>query len=480
MADMLPPTKSREYLNFWQIICLSYNYFIGTGLLALPWAFARTGVAIGIFIVLLFGVYMYLGIYVLIAVIQRTKVLIYLDELSPEAKFRIASEDHNEEVDESEKLIMQKQPELTITLAELYKVHDVDRRFEMTELCHRYLGSGLFGFFVFNHTLFLFFSLWVYAATFANTMETLLPMNDISYAYKGYIAIFAVLVVPASLVEFTDIIWFELLVTALLMIVIVTMICTVLAAYGTGGDPFGTDDTFGGYSSLLKFDLSQLQVLLPIVAYAYPPISAIPTLEYDLEDKSDLSNLFAVLVGIVVFSFLALSVILSCYFGEAGDYLTSLNWEYYTASVTDTSTWYGSVISVFVVSVQAVNMLSSYPLFANALGNNLASAVYGDHELTLPQLQMFRGLAAAVPLIWAFWVADLGEIVNYAGVLLFGVNFIFPGLLLHYSRRVMEEKGYKVPLVLSSQTDEESLAWSLVVSGCILAVTVPICLAATS
>lgn len=83
-----------------------------------------------------------------------------------------------------------------------------------------------------------------------------------------------------------------------------------------------------------------------------------------------------------------------------------------------------------------------YPLNAIVLGNNLLSAWAGDVSPSIEKRRCikltFRFIAAATPLVGAFFVHDLAKILSVTGVVGFGLAFIFPASLNVFSQRACD------------------------------------------
>lgn len=141
-------------------------------------------------------------------------------------------------------------------------------------------------------------------------------------------------------------------------------------------------------------------------------------------------------------------------FGEDVEQSANLHWNNYVGSTgrlarygwEETALW-SRAISIFVVVFPALNCISSFPLNAIVLGNNIMSTIYGDnvreYELNIRFRVAYRLLSTVPPIVGALFVRELGLITAYAGLFSIATAFFFPPLLYIQSKAMARAAGLK-------------------------------------
>lgn len=363
------------------------------------------------------------------------------------------------------------------------------RRIEMTELCGIFIGKPAKQAFTYLIGIYMYGTLWAYCTVFANAFSTQLCFGEgwEEVSYYAYLVLFALLVIPLSLMELSEQIYVQVTLTIFRAVMLSVMIITTGSAYFRGGHDFGEEsnesfDVAGGGNGTDIYDVnfSHVYLFLPIAAYAYIFHHSVPGLSDPIEDKKSLTKMFAVALFISFVAYALMGVVVSLYFGHYVDSSSNLNWQtYHGPAYSDGSfPWYAPVVAFFVVLFPALDVASAYPLNAFTLGNNLMSAYYGDdmyiHEKSVYKLRVFRLLAATPPFLGACLVRDLGNITSFTGLTGFAIAFIVPSLLALYSTRQMEERNLSEETIHSSILSTRFSQIALCVVGVLLVVGVAI------
>ena len=363
------------------------------------------------------------------------------------------------------------------------------RRIEMTELCGIFIGKPAKQAFTYLIGIYMYGTLWAYCTVFANAFSTQLSFGEgwEEVSYYSYLFLFALMVIPLSLMELSEQIYVQVTLTIFRAIMLSVMIITTGAAYFRGGHDFGEEsnesfDVAGGGngSDIYDVNFSHVYLFLPIAAYAYIFHHSVPALSDPIENKQSLTKMFAVALFISFAAYSVMGMVVSLYFGHYVDTSSNLNWQTYHGPLNSdgSSPWYAPVVAFFVVLFPALDVASAYPLNAFTLGNNLMSAYYGDemhvHEKSVMKVRIFRLLAAIPPFLGACLVRDLGNITSFTGLTGFAIAFIVPSLLAFYSARRMEESQLSKETIHSSWLSTRFSQIALCVVGVLLVVGVAI------
>eukprot|EP01034_Spumella_vulgaris_P030878 gene30878-38162_t len=125
--------------------------------------------------------------------------------------------------------------------------------------------------------IYMYGTLWAYSTVFAKSFASHLPMTFLFAAntaqdqsYYLYLVIFGLLVVPMSLMEFTEQIAVQVALTVFRIVMLVVMVTSIAVAYYSGGSQFSDIpvSSAGSTSDVVAFFV----VLFPAldVASAYP------------------------------------------------------------------------------------------------------------------------------------------------------------------------------------------------------------------
>eukprot|EP01039_Chlorochromonas_danica_P005395 gene5395-5933_t len=487
-------------LSFWVTVAFTLNYSVGSGFLTLPWAFSQTGILIGILVLLLFGFYSMLATFFLLETIDRGRKVLELsnNHLTSQAFDKknyvsigetpinpILADDTISAVEMispsgrtppqhvlqhgggGEEVV---DPEMTFADPDDFEINNHVRKLEINELCEIFLGPN--GKLIFTLLIMIYVTgtLWAYGTVFANAFAA--HLNIGSYSYYIYLFLFACMVIPASLLEFSEQVSVQVALSFFRVLMVFVMCLTTLFASSSDSNDFAlTESQSSGESIWQKVDWYNIYTLLPVAAYAYIFHHSVPSLEYPVREKKSMINLFSTAIVISMVLYILVGAVVSAYFGDQTDQSSNLNWEKYHGP--NGNLWLGRLIAFFVVIFPAFDVASAFPLNAYTLGNTLMTAFYGkaiesnDHaggNLRI-KLQLCRGLAAGLPLLGALIDHNLGHITDYTGLAAFVLAFIFPPLLAYASDRRLKELGINYTSIHSSFVTGIAFQALLLISG---------------
>jgi len=339
----------------------------------------------------------------------------------------------------------------------MYCVRDI--KFEYTELVHMFLGKLAERIYIFSVSLTQFLTLWGFTAVFSSAVAVQFPIiHDYVADYNLYVLVYAAVVIPLSCLNLNEQVLFQLILSAFRFVLIFVMIYTVLRATHDADDvtyfvsqkePEGTEHVrLQGFYSMFS-----------ILVYAALFHNGIPVLSEPVANKKKLGGMFRTTLVLCSVLFWTLGYFIASFFGHNVEQSTNLNWKDYVggtgrpkddnnwnAGWEDTALW-ADALSLFVVAFPALNVVSSFPLNAIVLGNNLMAAVQGEdvheHETNVKCRVIFRLLSSVPPIIGSTFVRELGVITSYAGIFAIATAFVFPPLLYIQSIAITERRGLK-------------------------------------
>jgi amino acid permease len=284
-------------------------------------------------------------------------------------------------------------------------------------------------------------TLWAYSSVFAKSFATHLPIFDKGDSYLIYLMIFACVVVPYSMLEFSEQIVVQVTLSIMRIVMVLTMVITVSIALNRKDTEFSNihQTNLDRSSKLIDIKFDNLYLLLPLAIYGNVFHHSIPSLAEPIRNPYSLNNMFLVTILICLLSYCLIGTIVSIYFGNYSLVSSNLNWEHYIGIIKNNNnnnepSIIAKIISFFVVLFPAIDVASAFPLNAFTLGNNMMSAWYGDeldviYEDSRLEKNIFRLLAALPPIVSAVFVSDLGVITDYtglAGILATKIAIFFP------------------------------------------------------
>jgi len=104
-----------------------------------------------------------------------------------------------------------------------------------------------------------------------------------------------------------------------------------------------------------------------------------------------------------------------------GETMTILNWRKYSAGFDENERpWYSYIISNFIVLFPALDVISVFPLESIYISDNILAFVYGkndNRQVTKKWYFLYRLAGVVPPFLIALFVYDLGQILDYAGMI---------------------------------------------------------------
>lgn len=473
----------RIHFSFWVTVAFTLNYILGSGFLTLPWGFEQTGLLLGVLVLLVVGFFSVLSTYFILEAMERANILHRVGKLhnSPQigrarngAAYQSSYDAVGDDSQHSQGSSSGVEPLEIESLRGASAATAADtppRKMEITELCDLFLGERGRQAYSFIIIVYMYGTLWAYSTVFANSFAAHLNIGP--YSYHFYLAIFAAMVVPFSLREFSEQVNVQVVLSIFRIVMVSLMVVTCLFAAYNGHNHFQEDGTEKAYDPS-KVAFNKLHLLMPVAAYAYIFHHSVPSLSHGVKDQTSLTSLFGIALLVSMVSYIGVGATVSMYFGDETKTSSNLNWQSYVGSpsANGEAAWYAPMVAFFVVLFPAIDVASAYPLNAYTLGNNMMSAYYGKdmrkHDKIRWKLNLFRAIAAIPPIFGALIDSDLGHITDYTGLTAFGLAFVFPPLIAYYSHRKLEDMGIDPTTIHSSFWTSFPFIAMLCVSGVVL------------
>lgn len=475
-------TGSPTTFTFFTACCFTLNYIIGTGFLTLPWAFYESGWLAGVLVLGLMTIFSIFASCFILEAMARAQVLLELKGFGENVKSNISGFAY-----QSLPNVMSI-PSPPISGRERHEYDNIspsgglplvkDVKFEMTDLCDIFLGRHGRQCYTCMISLYMYGTLWAYSTVFSKALTSHLPIGP--YSNICYLILFALLVVPPTLMELNEQVYLQVTLSALRVVMLVIMLLTIAqAAFNPDMDVFSSELDPNTEVAAPAFHLSKLYILVPIAAFANIFHHSVPGLSEPVQDKTQLVKIYSVALMFCFVAYSLIGVTISRYFGSHTMVASNLNWQNYQGirdvGTNDSSSSSPSLlargVSFFVVLFPAFDVASAFPLNAITLGNSLFSNYYGNDIALTPGTRIFTKtffrLISAIPPILAASIDDsLGRITNFTGITGFFLAFIFPALLSIRSQILLKSKG------LSSETYYSNLYTKSTFQYCTLALGV--------
>jgi amino acid permease len=354
------------------------NYLMGSGFLALPWGMSKTGVLLGSSILLITSMASYIAGLLIVATIHRTKDIdisshIILASTSYGAVNNTTgagttTNNNNTDNNQDDDNLRDdgSNIERSINGGASKACPDVG------ELCRLYLGSSGHLIYIVTITVYLYCSLWSYAAIFSNAMAVHFNIGVLSYHY--YLLLFMVIVTTLSCMELRTQVAIQLMLTACRFLLVISMITSI--AFATFYIHEDKQLVVSSSSlNMLDYNTSGIKFMLPISVQSMIFHHSIPNLIRLVHStaEKDIISIFGISISICLVLYMSLAVAAFSYFGQSIKSSSNLNWVVFISQspTSPTSHWFMRCISSFIILYPAINVISSFPLNAITLGNQL-------------------------------------------------------------------------------------------------------------
>ena len=411
--------------NTWTGYCFTVNYILGVGVLGMPHAYVKGG-------------WLLSTLCLLVVTVMASLTAIWLAQTGQRAG-RLERRAIRE---------MQRSGQQPPESAEGRAERFTHRRIEVNELVQIFLGKPARRVYEVLLCIYMIGALWSYSAVFSQSMEGQLPISAIGNNYLAYLGLFALIVVPLTCLEMTEL---KPLAIALAIFRFVSltlmMLTSILAMYAypyvpatDGAQPISTDTSAPYYSDIKPVVFAGLATIFPVALFSQIFHHSVPGLAHPLQDKAKTPTVFTAVLMTTFALYAGLGICVGLYFGSGVDEVATLNWVDYSGErgvARGDRTWIASVISYTIVLFPPIDIISAFPLNAITLANNIMSASIPPHLTTQRRYIIpFRLVAALLPLVGAAFVRSLDSILHYTGCVGVLIAFLYPVVMQWKSLRV--------------------------------------------
>lgn len=460
--------------SFTTTLSFAVNNAMGAGFLTLPYAFNRSGILLGIVCQAAIAVPLLLSIPMVLETMARGDLA-----------FRLHLQSTEDSPDEQTALVKKDHPKvqgMPVFVGETQEGRLMvgTEKFEMSELCQMFMGMRWKHFFTLCISLYNYGCLWAFTSVFSNALTLVYPLVEptngaASSSYYCYTALFALIVVPLTIVGVHEQVALQKVLFLCRVLVVIIMVSTTFNAYLRDGG------TLNGADPTPMVDISGISVMLPIAAYAFLFTPQIPVISEPVRDKRQLDRIFNATVYACIVGYTSIGIFVALLFGSDIFSSCNLHWSSYTAGpylYSPSANIFGKLfiksISYYCLAFPALDVVSAYPLMAIGLGNNLAAA--SSYSPDAPNISeeegnrrctIFRLLASVPPIIGACFMSNLGAITSYTGISGCFLGFIFPPLLSLQSEKYFVNRDWNANTIYSGPISRSS-RYGMFVFGCLL------------
>jgi hypothetical protein len=331
-------------------------------------------------------------------------------------------------------------------------------------LCRQFLGNTGFIIYQVCALCYLFTTLWSYAAVVVGSLSADVPIPGVSNgldctdacgvfpggcngAYLIYMALFLVSSLCLGLRDLTEQAFIQLLFTAFRYITLTAMvICVTFALWDA---PYSLNPAHWRASAPYvyqpttwwSFDLFTIGTVISTSCFSQVMHHSVPVLSRPVRDKENLNSMLLSVFATTFVLYCLIGVVCGAFFGIEANPLVSLNWESWAGELWHNSaarTVMESLLAHVIILFPAASIISSFPLNAITLAENLAEFIPASNkwDLTPKQIKLITRVVAIVPpILVAACLRCLSLIFQVAGLIGFALCYVFPPLLSIQSRR---------------------------------------------
>eukprot|EP00731_Ephydatia_muelleri_P012383 Em0006g1277a len=454
---ILEPSKGPKTVGLAVGYFMVLNYVVGNGFLGIPFTFYHAGM-VGSITIFLFIMFMeWNSARWLFEVMSRAQAL---ETFKQEQLVETQSEksDHLPALSDRSHVTPDDHPKYEIL---------VTRKFELTELCQVFVGRWFKVFYLLVVITASFIVLWTYSTVAGSAWSTNLPLNfgplrmcteeefqDNIYpkgsgclaAYRFCVFLFAVVVLPLSLLDLKNVGVIQTIFGGLRFAIIGAMVLYALFNLGIGGLQGGVPLSANGTESNLTgnvlsdfvygFSFTGWLSAIALFTSALIIHPGLSTLTHPIKNKKPLGWFVLSIYGTVAVFYVLMGVILTLWFGSDVNSTITLNWVPSTKSDHSVAI---RVLSYFIILVPSI--ISAYPLVVYFTSNNIYLVLMGKDTSQKTStrewvvLVLIKAIFGVLPLIVALFVSNLIFILKYAGLVAFLTSALFPGVLQLTSQR---------------------------------------------
>lgn len=454
--DSIKMDSDEENQTFWQGYFYTINSIIGSGILAIPWAYTEGGWLLGLICQAFTTSFALILAYHLIQIMSRMEVLSKMTKngytILPIKFSQLFSRTFPEDFIISKKGY--KDEEALLEIEDQPRISHV--RYDMTEMISVLLGKPggiLFGVCL---TVSIYGTLVAYSSIFASSLASTVPILGLSTCsiyeddtgfgddcwrkYWFYLFVLLAAVSVLVVIGLKEQAGMQAFMSVMRFVVIFLMLGTSIAALST--DTNLTDDE-SNEGSLSLINPMGIGITLPIIFMSSSFHSMIPnTIQYVNSKSLNVPKIIQSAICTVTVLFTLLGIIVPLAVSDIEGMIT-LSWIDYTGGMSDQS-WWSYILMYIIVLFPALDVLSVFPILAINLSDNLISLKYGkfaEGSITKESFLFYRFIVIIPPILTAIFFYNLGYILDFTGTITLLGTGVFIPLMTITSRKLVPQHG---------------------------------------
>eukprot|EP00755_Sulcionema_specki_P018703 Sspe_Gene.67560::Locus_39858_Transcript_2_3_Confidence_0.500_Length_1796::g.67560::m.67560 len=527
--DIQLPTAKQSGTSLVVPFVLAVNIVFGSGVLAMPGAIQKAGLALGLGLLLVVSAVAWLTVVMVIEAISR---LSFVAELFQQ---RVLEEEENDtEVTPAIKPGFSPACVRRLRLTEegcketAELEHMTNWQWEVNDLCAAFLhpmGSVAYDTCL---VLYTWAVMWLYVTVWSSAMLMVVPIpgltsfhecnagetihGDCAKGYRWMVLVCAVVLAVLSVKEWKAMGRIQGFFTLFANVCLVVMLVSIFVALWHVAYKDDKGATFSSKSSapyvahLHWADFSHFGALFGTCIFSQMAHQGTATVLDGMKEKRGYArSLFAAVFVTTFLFYTVLSVAASIYFGDGTNPIVTLNWQTYTTSTDSTQTTGEKVLLGIIVLFPVFTTSAGYMLLCRAIGNvfvywapptlrawceHIDESLGNDNDQTSRSrcseaspassslllrenkgetsttlAMLCRTVAYLPPIIGGFFLRQVSVIVSVAGLFGFFVMIFFPSILQLSSTRVLTKMGLNPTTPYSGWYSSTPVVVVLLVAG---------------
>ncbi|XP_065905713.1 transmembrane protein 104 homolog isoform X2 [Dysidea avara] len=371
--DRTDQTKEPKSVGLISGFFFNINYIVGTGFLSVPYAFYRAGALTASITLLVLSFISWNSANWIVETMSRSQAIIDWQESIKKQDGSASIKSNGNSTDSA----IRKKPKFHLLLT---------RKFEQSEMSEIFFGRYMKYAYLVVFCLYMFSGTWAGCTVAGSAWASNLPLNFGSLsqcdeeefhnnlipsggclgAYRFCIMLFALIVIPLSLVELTEQKFLQVLLGLMRFFTFGCLIIysVVNLVSQPQYNPYNTTTTFNSsYHSyghqILKFDFTRWVLVIPIFVYAQILHQGIPSMTQPIKAKEWMKVFFGAVFISTTVLYLSLGVTMSLWFKSSIQETATLNFVEIAHHSSSTAL---RVMAYYIVFFPSLDVCSAYPL----------------------------------------------------------------------------------------------------------------------
>ena len=446
--------------NFWNGYALVLNSIIGPSVLAIPWAYSRGGIILGIICQLITTLISTVLTYQTLQIISRLELIKDLQENGFQIKpvsilqlfkstlpsdFIRNTNSSQEDSNENSSFISQEKPKITKDCTDL------------TEMVKILLGKANAFVFCSLFALSIFGTLMAFSSIFASSLASTVPIfgwsvcniyEDTEYfgdhcwrKYWFYIFVLISICSLLSLISLKQQAGFQGLLAVCRLIIMSIIIITAAEVLVTDSNLNDNNENDGNFK---LFELEAISITFPILLLANLFHPNVANAIFWVKNKNKMMNkiIFWCIFTVTVF-YLLIGIVVPVCVDDVQQQVT-LNWIDYTGGKHDQK-WWSYTIMYIVLLFPVIDIISSFPIYSINISDNLMTIFEADKtDMSTSNTPFIVSRLAVVfaSVLAAGFYYDIGTISQFTGTLIVLSLGIYIPLMAQASKKIILQEGF--------------------------------------